>query len=67
MNTGRCSVFVEFCVVLRLFSSSHDSTFCIFRLHIHFYIYRTGGVLVSVLLSSVVGRGFEPWSGKTED
>jgi hypothetical protein len=26
-----------------------------------------GGVMVSVLTSSAVDRGFEPWSGKTKD
>jgi hypothetical protein len=28
---------------------------------------RTVGVMVSVLASSVVDRGFEPWSGQTKD
>jgi hypothetical protein len=28
---------------------------------------RIGGVMVSVLASSVVDRGFEPWSGQTKD
>ena len=26
-----------------------------------------GGIMVSVLASSVVDRGFEPWSGQTKD
>ena len=26
-----------------------------------------GGVLVSMLISSVVDHGFDPWSGKTKD
>jgi hypothetical protein len=26
-----------------------------------------GGVMVSMLASSVVDRGFEPWSGQTKD
>ena len=30
-------------------------------------INRVGGVMVSVLASSVVDRGFEPWSGQTKD
>jgi hypothetical protein len=30
-------------------------------------IYRTGGVMVSVLASSSVDRGFEPRSGQTKD
>jgi hypothetical protein len=28
---------------------------------------RIGGVMVSVLASSTVDRGFEPWSGQTKD
>jgi hypothetical protein len=28
---------------------------------------RIGGVMVSVLASSVADRGFEPWSGQTKD
>jgi len=28
---------------------------------------RIAGVMVSVLASSVVDRGFEPWSGQTKD
>jgi hypothetical protein len=28
---------------------------------------RIGGVIVSVLASSVVDRGFEPWSGQTKE
>jgi hypothetical protein len=28
---------------------------------------RIGGVMVSVLASSVVDRGFEPWLGQTKD
>jgi hypothetical protein len=28
---------------------------------------RIGGVMVSVLASSAVDRGFEPWSGQTKD
>jgi hypothetical protein len=31
------------------------------------YKYRVGGVLVSVLASSVVDHWFEPWSGYTKD
>ena len=30
-------------------------------------IYRIDGVMVSVLASSAVDRGFEPWSGSTKD
>jgi hypothetical protein len=26
-----------------------------------------GGIMVSMLASSVVGRGFKPWSGQTKD
>ena len=37
----------------------------IFSKHIH--INRISGVMASVLSSSVVDRGFEPWSGKTKD
>jgi hypothetical protein len=28
---------------------------------------RIGGVIVSVLATSVIDRGFEPWSGQTKD
>ena len=28
---------------------------------------RIGGVMVSVLASSTVDRGFEPWSGQSKD
>jgi hypothetical protein len=28
---------------------------------------RIGGVVISVLVSSAVDRGFEPWSGQTKD
>ncbi len=28
---------------------------------------RIGGVMVSVLASSVIDRGFDPWSGQTKD
>jgi hypothetical protein len=28
---------------------------------------RMGGVMASMLASSVVNRGFEPWSGQTKD
>ena len=39
--------------------------------HFHeFYLIkkkRIGGVMVSVLASSVVDRGFKPWSGQTKD
>jgi hypothetical protein len=28
---------------------------------------RIGGVMVSMLTSSAVDRGFEPWSGQTKD
>jgi 7-cyano-7-deazaguanine synthase in queuosine biosynthesis len=31
------------------------------------YITRIGGIMVSVLVSSAVDRGFEPRSGKTKD
>jgi hypothetical protein len=31
------------------------------------YVNRIGGVMVSVLASSVVDRGFEPGSGQTKD
>ena len=30
-------------------------------------INRIGGAMVSMLASSAVDRGFEPWSGKTKD
>jgi hypothetical protein len=29
--------------------------------------YRIGGIMVSVLASSAIDRGFEPWSGQTKD
>ena len=32
-----------------------------------FITYRTGGVMVSMLVSSAVDRGFEPRSGQTKD
>jgi hypothetical protein len=43
-----------------------------FKFEYIFYIYtknidRIGGVMVSVLVSSAVDRGFEPRSGQTKD
>ena len=32
-----------------------------------YYLNRIGGVMVSVLASNAVDRGFEPWSGQTKD
>jgi hypothetical protein len=32
-----------------------------------FFSDRIGGVMVSMLASSAVDRGFEPWSGQTKD
>ena len=29
--------------------------------------YRIGGIMVSVLASSAIDRGFQPWSGQTKD
>ena len=31
------------------------------------HVNRIGGVMVSMLASSAVDRGFEPWSGQTKD
>ena len=39
--------------------------FCLNRHSLNFN--RIGGVMVSVLASSVVDRGFEPWLGQTKD
>jgi hypothetical protein len=41
---------------------------CVFIKRIIFYSFnRIGGVMVSVLESSVVDRGFEPRAGQTKD
>jgi hypothetical protein len=37
-----------------------------FTTNVHF-INRIGGVIISVLVSSAVDRGFESWSGQTKD
>jgi hypothetical protein len=47
-----------------------SSWFCIIPLNLigtYIYLNRVGGVMVSVLASSAVDRGFEPWSGQTKD
>ena len=33
----------------------------------HFYCNHVGGVMVSMLTSSAIDCGFEPWSGQTKD
>jgi hypothetical protein len=33
----------------------------------YWHFYHIGGVMVSMVASSAVGRGFEPWSGQTKD
>jgi hypothetical protein len=37
------------------------------ELHTHVYYNHIGGVMISVLASSAVDRGLEPWSGQTKD
>ena len=41
--------------------------FLIFSLQVVLTVYRIGGVMVSVLASSVVDRGFQPRSDQTKD
>jgi hypothetical protein len=40
---------------------------CIIEFFLFFSSNRISGVMVSVLTSGVVDRGFEPWSGQTKD
>jgi hypothetical protein len=43
------------------------NTITLTLMNYHFDANRIGGIMVSVLTSSAVDRGFEPWSGQTKD
>ena len=63
-----CVCFVDRCFVLSVLLRYTDSDcpFGIFRLFLcEFDCF--GGIMVSVLTSSAVDRGFKPWSGQTKD
>ena len=61
------SIYCQFALSVQIYSLHCQYIYILSTYIFNTYCNRIGGVMVSVLASRVVGRGFEPRSGQTKD